>query len=227
MKPQASFRIVAIDGPAGAGKSTVAKEVARRLGFLYLDTGALYRAVALFFLESRTDAKDAKQVSDALSKLDLRLDAKGQVFLSGEDVSAKIRSREIAALVSQVAAIPAVRAKLLKIQQAMGEAGGEGGPAGLVAEGRDIGTVVFPQAKHKVFLIANLEERAKRRQKEFVRDGQVLSVAEVMREIALRDEKDSLREVSPLRKAPDAVEIDTTGLSIDGAVSAILRAIET
>lgn len=217
---------MAIDGPAGAGKSTVAKEVARRLSYLYLDTGALYRAVALAFQRAGVSPTDANAVDNALLKLDLRLDPNGRVFLGQEEVSQEIRTREISAQVSSVASIPNVRAKLVKIQQAFGR--GEGfqtKPDGLVAEGRDIGTVVFPDATHKFFLTANLETRAKRRQKEFVRDGQPLSVEIVMQEIAKRDDMDSKRAIAPLIKAKDAVEVDTSSLTIEESIEAILKKI--
>ncbi len=220
------FPIIAIDGPAGAGKSTVAKEVARRLDFLFLDTGALYRTVALFLSQRQVALDNSEAVEFALSQLNLRLDPNGKVFLGNEEVSQAIRTPEINQLVSKVASIPAVRATLLGTQQAFGR--GEGfssAPKGLVAEGRDIGTVVFPDSKQKFFLVASLETRAKRRQKEFIRDGRSLSVHEVMGEIARRDEQDANRALAPLRKAVDAKEIDTTALSIEEAVTKILNEI--
>jgi CMP/dCMP kinase len=191
--------IVAIDGPAGAGKSTVARAVARALGFTYLDSGAMYRTVALARLRGRHDVE----------ALDIAID-NGTVRLDGEDVTHLIRTPEVSEAASAVAAEPAVRAALVAKQRELLAQGN------WVAEGRDIGTVVAPDAQLKVFLTASPEERAKRRAAELG-----LPVEQVLSEQRGRDERDTTREHSPLRAADDAVEVDTTGLSIDQVVARI------
>jgi cytidylate kinase len=191
--------IVAIDGPAGAGKSTVARAVARALGFTYLDSGAMYRAVALASLRGRDDVEG----------LDIHLE-NGVVRLDGEDVTLAIRTPEVSEAASRVAARPAVRAALVAKQRRMLSEGD------WVAEGRDIGTVVAPDADLKVYLTASPEERARRRAAELG-----LPVEQVLADHAGRDERDSAREHSPLRAADDAVEVDTTGLSVDEVVQRI------
>jgi cytidylate kinase len=187
--------LVAIDGPAGAGKSTVARAVAAALGFTYLDTGAMYRAASL--------AADPTQ-----ARIDLD---DGRVLLDGSDVTSQIRTPEVSRRASEVAADPAVRAALVQQQRRLIESGD------WVAEGRDIGTVVAPGAEVKVFLTAAPEERARRRAVELGGDQQT-----VLKEMTLRDQRDSTREASPLRKADDAVELDTTGLTIDEVVDRIV-----
>jgi len=191
--------IVAIDGPAGAGKSTVARAVARALGFTYLDSGAMYRCVALAALRGNDD----------VAALDIALD-NGTVCLDGEDVSHLIRTPEVSERASQVAADPQVRQALVRKQRALLDEGD------WVAEGRDIGTVVAPDAELKVYLTAAPEERARRRAAELGRP-----VERVLAEMEERDERDTTREHSPLRAADDAVEVDTTGLSIDQVVDRI------
>jgi cytidylate kinase len=191
--------IVAIDGPAGAGKSTVARAVARALGFTYLDSGAMYRAVALASLRGRDD----------VSELDIGLD-NGAVRLAGEDVTHLIRTPEVSQAASEVAARPEVRSALVAKQRELMSHGN------WVAEGRDIGTVVAPDAELKVYLTASPEERARRRAAELG-----LPVEQVLADLADRDERDAGREHSPLRAADDAVEVDTTGLSIDEVVEKI------
>jgi cytidylate kinase len=191
--------IVAIDGPAGAGKSTVARAVARALGFTYLDSGAMYRAVALARLRGRRDVE----------ALDIAID-NGTVRLDGEDVTHLIRTPEVSEAASEAAAEPAVRAALVVKQRALLSHGN------WVAEGRDIGTVVAPDAQLKVYLTASPEERARRRAAELG-----LPVEQVLSEQSGRDERDTTREHSPLRVADDAVEVDTTGLSIDQVVARI------
>jgi cytidylate kinase len=191
--------IVAIDGPAGAGKSTVARAVARALGFTYLDSGAMYRAVALAKLRGRDD----------VASLDIAID-NGTVRLDGEDVTHLIRTPEVSEVASEIAAKPEVRAALVVKQRALLADGN------WVAEGRDIGTVVAPDAQLKVYLTASPEERARRRAAELG-----LPVEQVLSEQRGRDERDTTREHSPLRAADDAVEVDTTGLSIDQVVARI------
>ncbi|HEV3323343.1 MAG TPA: (d)CMP kinase [Solirubrobacteraceae bacterium] len=195
--------VVAIDGPAGAGKSTVARAVARRLGFTYLDSGALYRCVALLALESpdRTPARLAQEA---------RIELGERVLLDGRDVTEEIRTLEVSEKASQVAADPDVRKALVAVQRELVSRGD------LVAEGRDIGTVVAPDAALKVFLIADPAERARRRAVELGLDREA-----VLEELRQRDQRDSEREHSPLRAARDAVVLDTTGLSVEQAVERI------
>ena len=193
--------VVAIDGPAGAGKSSVARRVAEECGFTYLDSGAMYRCVALAELRG---AEDPLQCAIAL--------ADGHVTLDGEDVTEAIRTPEVSELASQVAARPEVRSHLVELQRAMIRDGD------YVAEGRDIGTVVAPDAELKVFLTASPEERARRRAEETGADA-----AEVLREQEGRDARDSTREHSPLQAAPDAQRVDTTGLSVDEVAHEIVR----
>jgi cytidylate kinase len=195
--------VVAIDGPAGAGKSTVAREAARALGFTYLDSGAMYRAVAL--MTNRQGGPPA----DRAAELDIELD--GRVLVNGEDVTDAIRTPEVSEAASQVATDPRVREALVKKQRELLSSGD------WVAEGRDIGTVVAPDAQVKVFLTASPEERARRRAEELGTD-----VGTVMRDQALRDAQDMDREHSPLKRASGAVELDTSGLSVDEVVRRVV-----
>jgi CMP/dCMP kinase len=199
--PILNAMLIAIDGPAGAGKSTVARAVADALGFTYLDSGAMYRCVALAELRG---AEDPLQCSIEL--------ASGQVMLGDEDVTEAIRTPEVSELASQVAARPDVRGHLVALQRAMIRDGD------YVAEGRDIGTVVAPEAELKVFLTASAEERARRRAEQTGADA-----AQVLREQQGRDDRDSTREHSPLQPAPDALRVDTTGLSVDEVAHEIVR----
>jgi CMP/dCMP kinase len=199
--------VVAIDGPAGAGKSTVAREVARALGFTYLDSGAMYRAAALALLEHGGAA------SEVAERADIRLG--DRVLLDGLDVTAEIRTPEVAEAASRIASNPKVRGALASKQRAL-LANGD-----WVAEGRDIGTVVAPDAPVKIFLTASPEERARRRAAELGADLET-----VLKDQALRDAQDSTREHSPLRLAPGAVELDTTGLSVDEVVARIVELVE-
>lgn len=210
---------IAIDGPAGAGKSTVAKEVAKALGYLHVDTGAMYRAVAWHCLENRIDPLDEKAVSRVVRGIDLRLVPKeGHVVVSleGEDVTEKIRQPRVGELAAHVARHPAVREEMLKLQRKLAAGGG------VVMDGRDIGTVVLPHADLKVFLTATAQERARRRHRELLARGETITYQEVYQSVKRRDEIDSSRSISPLRKAEDAVEIDTTGRSITEVVDEIL-----
>ena len=193
--------LIAIDGPAGAGKSTVARAVADALGFTYLDSGAMYRCVALAQLRG---VADPLECPIALGK--------GQVTLGGEDVTEAIRSPEVSELASQVAARPEVRGRLVELQRAIIRSGD------YVAEGRDIGTVVAPDAELKVFLTASPRERARRRAEQIGADAQ-----QILREQTLRDERDCRREHSPLQPAPDALRVDTTNLSVDEVADEIVR----
>ena len=213
--------IVAIDGPAGAGKSTVTKAFARRLGLIYLDTGAMYRALTWWVQRQGADPADAAAVAPLLAGLDLQLAAgaegEPQVVINGHDVTTAIRSPEVTAQVSLVAAHACVREALTAQQQAMGQRGG------LVAEGRDIGTAVFPDAELKVFLTATPAERARRRALDLEQRGfPVPPLAELEAQIAERDRLDSSREVAPLCMAADAVELVTDGMAIEAVIQALV-----
>jgi pantoate ligase/cytidylate kinase len=218
---------VAIDGPAGAGKSTVARQVAQRLGLLYLDSGAMYRAIAWRVLDQGIDPRDAVAVAELIPNCQLRLAPTGddptwaaypsRLWLNDQEVTALIRQPAVTALVSTIAAQPAVRQVLLLQQQNYGIQGG------VVMEGRDIGTQVFPQAELKVFLTASATERARRRQRDLQAQGQPAETLEALEQaIAERDRKDSTRRVAPLKRAPDALELNTDGLSIAAVVDQIV-----
>jgi pantoate ligase/cytidylate kinase len=214
--------IVAIDGPAGAGKSTVTRAFAQRLGLIYLDTGAMYRALTWWVQQQGVDPSDAAAVAPLLEGLDLQLSSAAggeqQVTINGHDVTEAIRSPGVTAQVSVVAAHGCVREALTRQQQAMGERGG------LVAEGRDIGTAVFPDAELKVFLTATTAERARRRACDLEQRGfAVPPLAELEAQIAERDHLDSSREVAPLLQAQDAVELITDGMAIEAVIEALVQ----
>jgi cytidylate kinase len=215
--------IIAIDGPAGAGKSTLGRRLARELNLLYVDTGAMYRAAALAVVEANVNANDADEVARiaAVARIELAGDPDSlRVFLDGRDVSAEIRTEQITRLSSVVSAIPAVRRDLVRRQREMGAQGD-----GVVLDGRDIGTVVFPQADVKFFLTAIPEERAKRRFDDDHRTEPDLTFQETLADINTRDERDSTRADSPLRIAEDAVVIDTTDLSIEQVFARMLAVV--
>ncbi len=203
--------IIAIDGPAGAGKSTVTKLVGQNLGLLYLDTGAMYRAVTWIVLQAGVPVEDQAQVAELVSQCQIRFNGpeNNHVIINGQDVTVEIRSREVTNHVSAIAAQPTVRYFMVKQQQQFGTKGG------IVAEGRDIGTHVFPNAELKIFLTASVTERSRRRLLELQQKGQTnINLEELEKDNIRRDQKDSNREISPLRKASDAIEISTDGLSI-------------
>lgn len=206
--------VVVLDGPAGAGKSSVAREVARRLGLSFLDTGAIYRSITLMMRRDRIPAQDSPELRSRLSAFKMSFDG-GRVLANGDDVTAAIRTPEIDAAVSDYSALPIVREQLLGIQRA--QAAG-----GLVAEGRDMGTVVFPDADVKIFLTASPEERAARRYRERVAKDEPADYDEILASIMSRDKIDSTRETAPLRAADDAVTVDTTGMAFEDVVSAIM-----
>ncbi|MBI5085025.1 MAG: (d)CMP kinase [Acidobacteria bacterium] len=208
---------VAIDGPAGAGKSTLARRVAARLGFLYIDTGAMYRAVALWAGRAGVSWEDRGGLERLALEAELELTPEGRVLLNGEDVSAAIREPEMSQAASVVSAIPGVRRALVIKQQQMGAA------SSCVMEGRDIGTVVFPEAEVKIFLDASPEERARRRVSDLASRGIAAGFGEVFEEMKQRDERDSTRPDSPLRQAPDAIYIDSSGLDENQVEEALLR----
>lgn len=210
---------VAIDGPASSGKSTVAKIIAKRFGYVYCDTGAMYRSVTWAALENGIDVSDTKQVIDLARRIKITFEP-GQpdqrVFVDGHEITKDIRTEKIAANVSAVAAIPEVRAQMVEQQRQIAQAGG------IVMDGRDIGTTVLPDAQVKVFLVASAHERARRRYEENLQKGLATqSLDELEAAIKLRDQKDSTRKVSPLTQAKDAILIDTTSLTIDQVVDEI------
>lgn len=210
---------VAIDGPASSGKSTVAKIIAKRFGYVYCDTGAMYRSVTWAALENGIDVSDTKQVIDLARQIKITFEP-GQpdqrVFVDGHEVTKDIRTEKIAANVSAVAAIPEVRAQMVEQQRQIAQAGG------IVMDGRDIGTTVLPDAQVKIFLVASAHERARRRYEENLQKGLATqSLDELEAAIKLRDQKDSTRKVSPLTQAKDAILIDTTSLTIDQVVDEI------
>lgn len=213
--------IIAIDGPAGAGKSTVARIVAKKLGFLYIDTGAIYRALTLKVLEEKTDIKDTQKLIEAARVADINLinnpDGSLKVLLDSRDVTSLIREPRITRFVSDIAKIRGVREKMLILQRRLGE------KADAVLDGRDIGTVVFPDAQKKFFLDADFQERVRRRFKELEAAGQGLTVIEVENDLRNRDTIDSNREFAPLKKAEDAVYIDTTHMDIEEVVNKVLQ----
>jgi cytidylate kinase len=207
--------IVAIDGPAGSGKSTVAKMLAKRLAFTHIDTGALYRGVALLALRAGARADDEKAVVDAAkgAKFEFRQLVDGNLLhIDGVCVHKDIRTEQVSALASKVSALPGVRQLLLGLQRRLGQEGG------VVLEGRDIGTVVFPGAEVKVFLTASIEARAKRRALELAAKGELVDLERVKIEMAQRDKQDSERAVAPLKQAPDAELVDTSTMSIDSVL---------
>lgn len=207
---------IAIDGPSAAGKSTLAKALAKELAIDYIDTGAMYRAIGFQFAKLQVDLNQGEQVDQALERTSIDF-ARGAIFLDGIDVSKEIRSRECARLASEVSSLPAVRKKLVQLQRAMAES------KSIVMDGRDIGTNVLPDAEWKFFLSADPKERARRRHLELLEKGQTSSLEEIQKEIEERDHKDIHRDLDPLRKAEDAIEIDTTGLTIQETIDKILE----
>ncbi|MEA4902383.1 (d)CMP kinase [Desulfitobacterium sp.] len=210
---------VAVDGPAGAGKSTIAKAVAKRLGIFYVDTGAMYRAIALKTLRSNIPIDHEDEVGQMVQETEIVLDHSDarRVFCDGEDVTEAIRNPEVSRAVSKIAAYPIVRERLVQLQRREAERGA------VIMDGRDIGTVVLPQADLKIFLTASPEERAYRRWLELYNSGKELSLDEVKQDMQRRDKQDSERAVAPLIPAADALILDTTGLSVQEIVDQIIK----
>jgi cytidylate kinase len=212
--------IIAIDGPAGSGKTTTAKLVAQRLGFYYIDTGAIYRALTLKVLRAKVPPTDQARVADLArnTRIDVQFrDGDMRVFVDGEDVTECLRGPEISRAISDVSANPTAREMGVSLQRKLGQQGG------VVVEGRDIGTVVFPDAEFKFFLTADPQERARRRLRELQAAGVSTTLAEVEADIRRRDERDASRALAPLRKAEDAIVLDTTHLSVEEQVEAIVE----
>ncbi|MGP6140074.1 (d)CMP kinase [Jeotgalibaca sp. A127] len=214
---------IAIDGPASAGKSTIAKKIAARLGLIYLDTGAMYRVLTLAGIRGKLNLENESSLLDLLNETQISFDqSKGEqkVFLNGEDVTEAIRSLDVTQNVSLVSSHEKVRAEMVARQQKIAQDGG------IVMDGRDIGTVVLPNADLKIYLVASAEERALRRYRESIEKGMDVSLEKLTEDMKARDHYDMNREASPLRKAEDAVELDSTKLSIDEVVETVLEMVE-
>jgi cytidylate kinase len=210
-----SVPVIAIDGPAASGKGTVSREVARSLGFHFLDSGALYRLVALAALGRAVDLDNEAEVAELARTLSATFDG-DRVWLDGRDVTDEIRQEQVSGAASTVAALNGVRRVLLERQRAFRK------PPGLVADGRDMGSVVFPGAVLKIFLTADAPERARRRYKQLIEKGLSANMAALLQEIRQRDARDSARAAAPLQKCSDAIELDTTGLSVEAAVARVV-----
>lgn len=212
---------IAIDGPAGAGKSTIAKAVARELGYVYIDTGAMYRAVGLFCLDQAIALDDEVRVSEAVGDIDITIayDEEGsqQVFLNGANVSTRIRTQQVGDAASTVSQYPAVREKMVKLQQSLAE------HTSVVMDGRDIASKVLPHADTKIYLTASVEERARRRANELREKGEACDISAVEAEIRARDDRDMHRQHSPLIQVPEAVLVDSSTLTIDETIDRILE----
>lgn len=211
---------IAIDGPAGAGKSTIAKKAAADLGFIYVDTGAMYRALALYFIRNGIDGADEEAIKNALTQISVTLQYSGgtqQVLLNGENVSDLIRTEEVSRMTSVTSALGCVREKLLSLQQDMAAA------HDVIMDGRDIGTNVIPNADIKIYLTASVAERARRRYLEQKQKGGTSSLEEIEKDIIERDTRDKNRAIAPLRRAEDAVYLDTSDMNIDEVAAEIER----
>lgn len=210
--------IIAIDGPAGSGKSTIAKLIAKDLDLVYLDTGAMYRIFTLKTLKENVECTNLKKINELLEILDIDID-KDKFYLDKKDVTSEIRTTEVANNVSNIAAIKEVREKMVSLQREFSKS------KNIIVDGRDIGTVVFPNANVKIFLIADAKERTNRRYKELKEKDKNISWDEIYKNILTRDEIDSTRKIAPLKKAEDAIEVDTTGKSIEEVKKIILEII--
>lgn len=211
---------IAIDGPAGAGKSTIAKAVAKRLGYIYVDTGAMYRGIGLYALEHGADPKSAKEVGDILDDIAVSIeykDGEQRLMINGEDVSDRIRTPEVSAAASDVSALPAVREKLLDLQRELAKNNDA------VMDGRDIGSFVLPNAEVKIFLTASADVRARRRYDELAQKGIKVEFSEVRADMEQRDKNDSTRKASPLVMAEDSILVDTTDMDIERTIEKIIE----
>ncbi len=210
---------IAIDGPAGAGKSTIAKMLAKELGYVYVDTGAMYRAMAYYFLQQGIDKEDEAAINAAVDGADVTIryeDGSQKVLLNGADVTGSLRTEQVGNMASSTSVYPAVRVKLVALQQKLAKT------ADVIMDGRDIGTCVLPDAQVKIYLTASVETRAKRRYDELVEKGEPADLTKIEEDIKERDYRDMHREMSPLRQADDAVLVDSSDMSIEQVVSAIL-----
>ncbi len=211
---------IAIDGPAGAGKSTIAKRVAAELGFIYVDTGAMYRAIALYFIQNQVDISEDAFVQEACSKISVSIvyeNGEQQVILNGENVTGSIRREEVGNMASVTSAYPAVREKLLSLQRQIAAA------SDVIMDGRDIGTCVLPGAPLKIYLTASVKTRAKRRFEELTDKGIACNIEEICKDIEERDYRDMHRDISPLRQAEDAVLVDSSDMTIEEVTTAIVE----
>ena len=209
---------IAIDGPAGAGKSTIAKRLAKELNFIYVDTGAMYRGIALYMIRKGIDPRDEAAVSVAVPEAKVTIkyeDGVQKIILNGEDVSGLIRTEDVSFAASTTSAFKAVRAKLLDLQRDLAREND------VIMDGRDIGTTILPNADVKVYLTASVETRAKRRYDELIEKGESHDLKKIEEDIRLRDEQDMTREISPLKKAEDAIEVDSSNMTIDEVVETI------
>ena len=214
---------IAIDGPAGAGKSTIAKMAAKKLDFIYVDTGAMYRAMALYFLRREIDAKDEKKIAEACEHINVTIayqEGEQQVLLNGENVNAFIRTEEVSMMTSNTSKYTAVREKLLYLQRELAAANN------VIMDGRDIGTCVLPDAELKIYLTASASERAKRRYLEQKERGVESDLAQIERDIIARDEQDMNREIAPLKQAEDAIYLDTSDMTIEEVVTKIVSLVQ-
>ena len=212
--------IVAIDGPAGAGKGTITKLVGEKLGLVNIDTGATYRCVALNMIQENIKLEEEKKIQEVLDKIHIKMEPNGKIFLNEKEVTKRIRENDVNDLVSPVSTLPIVRNKLLEIQRKIAEG------KNVIMEGRDIGTVVFPNADVKIYLDATAEERARRRVLQNQEKGIEASYEEVLEKIKERDKRDSTREIAPLKKAEDAIYVDSTNLNIDQVVEEVINIIK-
>ncbi len=210
---------IAIDGPAGAGKSTIAKAAAKKLGFIYVDTGAMYRAMAVYFLDRGIGSQEEEKIREACNSAEITIrheDGRQQVFLNGENVSGRIRTQEVGEMASRISVYLPVREKLVKLQQQLAKT------SQVIMDGRDIGTCVLPDAQAKIYLTASTRVRAERRLKELLEKGQECSLEEIEEEIKERDYRDMHREQSPLRQAEDAVLLDTSQMDPEQVTERII-----
>lgn len=215
---------IALDGPSGAGKSTIARKLAEELGFVYVDTGALYRTIGLFVLNSGTDTKNEMKVGECLQDINIEIkyiDAQQRIILNGVDVSEDIRKNEVSMAASDVSAFKAVRAFLMDTQRNVAKA------QSVIMDGRDIGTVVLPQAEIKIFIVGDATVRAKRRHRELLEKGQTISLQEVLEDIITRDHNDTNRKEAPMKQAADAILLDTTYKNFDEAYLAVLNIVKS